>query len=117
VLSRVTFAAEGRLGYTYVLLQDYVETGAHPTDTEDLVNDCLRVDGVECAFILVEQRTGQVKASFRSRGPVNVALVAEQFGGGGHKQAAGATLNGPLASAQTAVLTAMQTALEESLAT
>jgi phosphoesterase RecJ-like protein len=116
VLGRVTFSADGRLGYTHVLLQDYVETGAHPTDTEDLVNDCLRVDGVECAFILVEQRTGQVKASFRSRGPVDVARVAEQFGGGGHKQAAGATLAGPLANAQTAVLTAMQTALDESLA-
>ena len=115
VLGRATFVAEGRLGYTFVLQKDYAETGAHPTDTEDLVNDCLRVDGVECAFILVEQRTGQVKASFRSRGPVNVAQVAEQFGGGGHTQAAGATLNGPLQSAQTAVLTAMQTALDESL--
>ncbi|MBL8849396.1 MAG: bifunctional oligoribonuclease/PAP phosphatase NrnA [Planctomycetaceae bacterium] len=115
VLGRVTFTANGKLGYTHVLLQDYVETGAHPTDTEDLVNDCLRVDGVECAFILVEQRTGQVKASFRSRGPVNVARIAEQFGGGGHKQAAGATLSGPLASAQAAVLTAMQTALDESM--
>lgn len=117
VLGRATFVADGRLGFTYVLLQDYAETGAHPTDTEDLVNDCLRVDGVECAFILVEQRTGQVKASLRSRGPVDVARVAEQFGGGGHKQAAGATLNGPLANAQTAVLAAMQTALDESLAT
>ncbi|MFO1092132.1 MAG: bifunctional oligoribonuclease/PAP phosphatase NrnA [Planctomycetaceae bacterium] len=117
VLGRITFAAQGRLGHTYVLLQDYVETGAHPTDTEDLVNDCLRVEGVECALILVEQRTGQVKASFRSRGPVDVARIAEQFGGGGHKQAAGATLPGPLASAQAIVLTAMQTALDESLAT
>lgn len=116
VLGRIVFAAEGRLGHTYVLLQDYAETGAHPTDTEDLVNDCLRVDGVECSFILVEQRTGQVKASFRSRGPVDVARIAEQFGGGGHKQAAGATLPGPLANAQTAVLNAMQTALDESLA-
>lgn len=117
VLGRVAFTAEGRLGHTYVLLQDYVETGAHPTDTEDLVNDCLRVEGVECALILVEQRTGQVKASLRSRGPVDVARIAEQFGGGGHKQAAGATLPGPLANVQATVLTAMQTALNESLAT
>jgi phosphoesterase RecJ-like protein len=78
VLGRVAFAVDGRLGYTYVLLQDYVETGAHPVD---------------------------------------VARVAEQFGGGGHKQAAGATLDGPLANAQAAVLTAMQSALDESLAT
>ncbi len=112
VLSRIQFEFGGRLGHTFVLMKDYGETGAHPTDTEDLVNDCLRVDGVECAFILVEQRTGQIKASFRSRGPVNVARIAEQFGGGGHKQAAGATLPGPLASAQSSVLKAMQTSLD-----
>jgi phosphoesterase RecJ-like protein len=113
VLGRIRFEFGGRLGHTFVVLKDYEETGAHPTDTEDLVNDCLRVDGVECAFILVEQRAGQVKASFRSRGPVNVARIAEGFGGGGHKQAAGATLPGPLVNAQTVVLKAMKTALEE----
>lgn len=115
VLSRIQYEYEGRLGHTYVLLKDYADTGAHPTDTEDLVNDCLRVEGVECAFILVEQRTGQVKASLRSRGPVDVSRIAERFGGGGHRQAAGATLEGPLADAQARVLEAMKTALDESL--
>lgn len=116
VLGRVQFEFGGRLGHTFVLQKDFGETGAHPTDTEDLVNDCLRVDGVECAFILVEQRNGLIKASFRSRGSVNVAAIAEQFGGGGHKQAAGATLPGPFATAQGNVLKAMQTALEAAAA-
>jgi phosphoesterase RecJ-like protein len=113
VLSRMQFEFDGRLGHTYVLLKDYEETGAHPTDTEDLVNDCLKVDGVECGFILVEQRTGQIKASLRSRSGVNVAKVAEQFGGGGHKQAAGASLPRPLANAQATILQAMKIALDE----
>jgi phosphoesterase RecJ-like protein len=113
VLNRVQFEFDGRLGHTYVLLKDFEETGAHPTDTEDLVNDCLKVEGVECGFILVEQRSGQIKASLRSRSGVNVAKVAEQFGGGGHKQAAGATLPRPLASAQATILQAMKTALDE----
>lgn len=114
VLSRVAVDCEGRLAHTYVLQQDFKETGAHPTDTEDLVNDCLTVDGVECAFILVEQRSGQVKASLRSRSSVNVAGIAEQFGGGGHRQAAGATVAGPLPAAKARIVQALTTALRES---
>ncbi|REJ94573.1 MAG: bifunctional oligoribonuclease/PAP phosphatase NrnA [Planctomycetota bacterium] len=112
VLDRVQFDFDGRLGHTFVLLKDFEQTGAHPTDTEDLVNDAMAVDGVECAFILVEQRSGNIKASLRSRGLVNVAEIAESFGGGGHRQAAGATIPRPFESVQTAVLEAFKTALD-----
>lgn len=114
VLARVTAEFDGRLGHTYVLQKDFEETGALPADTEDLVNDCLTLEGAACAFILVEQKSRQVKASLRSRAGLNVAKVAEQFGGGGHKQAAGAMLAGPLAAAQTRILQALKTALDES---
>lgn len=113
VLGRVATECDGRLAHTHVFLKDFTETGAHPTDTEDLVNDCLTVDGVECALILVEQRSGQVKASLRSRGNVSVAAVAEQFGGGGHRQAAGATIDGPLPAAQQRIIQSLTTALRE----
>jgi phosphoesterase RecJ-like protein len=111
VLDRVALELEGRVGHTFVMRKDFEETGAHPTDTEDLVNDCLTVDGVECAFILVEQRDGRMKASLRSRTGLDVARIAEQFGGGGHKQASGAMLPGPLANAQTSILEAVRAAL------
>lgn len=106
VLSRMMLDCEGRLAWTYVNLVDYRETGAEPADTEDLVNECLSVAGVEVAFILIEQHNGNVKASLRCRSNLNVARIAEQFGGGGHKQAAGAMLPGPFADAQTKVLAA-----------
>ena len=54
MLGRVAFAVEGRLGYTYVLLKDYVETGAHPTDTEDLVNLKLDKATVTSAMMVPE---------------------------------------------------------------
>lgn len=113
VLNRVAVEFEGRLAHTFVLQNDFRQTGAHPSDTEDLVNDCLTIDGVACAFILVEQRSGQIKVSLRSRTGVDVASIAEQFGGGGHRQASGAMLPGPLATAQTRVLQAMHAALQE----
>ncbi|QDU39285.1 NanoRNase/pAp phosphatase [Maioricimonas rarisocia] len=113
VLSRVAVEFDGRLAHTFVLQADFRQTGAHPSDTEDLVNDCLTIDGVACAFILVEQRNGQIKASLRSRTGVDVAAIAELFGGGGHRQASGAMLPGPLATAQTRILQAMHAALQE----
>ena len=45
-----------------------------------------------------------MKISFRSRTAWDVSKVAESFGGGGHRQASGAMLNGPLTSAVTKVL-------------
>jgi phosphoesterase RecJ-like protein len=54
----------------------------------------------------MEQPQGGIKVSFRSHG-YDVARVAEQFGGGGHRQAAGATLQGTLEDARQRVLKAI----------
>ncbi|MEX0726901.1 MAG: bifunctional oligoribonuclease/PAP phosphatase NrnA [Planctomycetaceae bacterium] len=113
VLQRVALDCDGRLVYTSVCLKDFDETGALPSETEDLVNECLKIRGTECAFIAVEQRNRQVKVSFRSRSGINVATVAEKFAGGGHRQAAGALLQGPLETALETVLTAMRNALKD----
>lgn len=112
VLSRVSVEFGGQLGVAFVLQKDFEETGAHPSDTEDLVNECLTIEGTRCAVILVEQKSGQVKVSFRSRSGLDVAQVAEQFGGGGHKLASGAMLPGPFSSALQTIVKAMQTAIE-----
>ncbi|MCH8830744.1 MAG: bifunctional oligoribonuclease/PAP phosphatase NrnA, partial [Planctomycetes bacterium] len=87
VLARMEVANEGRVASIWVSQQDFIATGSRPVDTEDLVNECLRIAGTECAFIAIEQLNGRIKVSFRSRTNLNVAAVAEQFGGGGHKQA------------------------------
>jgi nanoRNase/pAp phosphatase (c-di-AMP/oligoRNAs hydrolase) len=99
VMARTQIDAEGRLAWIYADGRDMAETGAVPSDTEGLVNVCLTVGGAEAAFVAVELQTGQIKFSLRSRVPHNVAAVAEQFGGGGHKLASGATLPGPLPAA------------------
>ena len=104
--------ADGRLGYVVVSIEDLKETGAIQADTEEVVNECLKIGGTECAFIAVEQQNDRVKVSFRSRTDLNVAAIAEKFGGGGHKQAAGAMLPGPLSKALESLLTTMESALE-----
>jgi len=108
ILNRVELACQGRLAHTFVTRKDFAATGAHPTDTEDLVNTCLSINGVQAAFILVEQQDGKTKGSLRSRSDLSVAAIAEQFGGGGHRQAAGVMLPGPLPAAQKTLLDAFE---------
>lgn len=111
VLGRMTLAGNGRVAYVWVSQRDIKEVDARPVDTEDLVNECLRIDGTQCAFIAIEQPDKRIKISFRSRTGLNVAAIAEQFGGGGHKQAAGAILPPPLEQARQRALEAMLASL------
>lgn len=110
-LERMKSEAGGRIVYTEVHWSDYTETGAIPPDTEDLINFPRAVAGVDIALVFIEQRDGGTKVSFRGKEPYDVGRLAEQFGGGGHKMAAGATLQRPLAEARTAVLKAAVAAL------
>jgi len=98
-MQRAQVVCDGKLAFTYVTLADLAATKAHPADTENLVNECMRIQNTQAAFILVEQYSKLFKASLRSRLPFDVTPIAETFGGGGHRQASGATLPGPLEAA------------------
>ena len=111
VLERLQVVENGRVAYTEIRRSDYEMTGALPQDSEDLVNYTRSLSGVEVGLLFMEQPRGGVKVSFRSRAPVDVARVAEQFGGGGHRLASGAILELPLEEARARVLQAVQVAL------
>jgi phosphoesterase RecJ-like protein len=111
ILARTKTDLGGRLIYTAALKEDFEETGALPIDTEDVINLTLAVAGTEVAVIFVHTSSGNYKISFRSRGSVDCSQVAAQFGGGGHKAAAGATVAGPLEAAQAQVLDAVRKAM------
>lgn len=111
ILERATTELDGRMVYTWVELSDFDATGALPSDTEDIINLTLTISGTEVAVIFVELRGGGVKVSFRSRSQVDCSALAEKFSGGGHKAAAGATLDEPLASARQRVLDAVRASM------
>lgn len=104
ILSRTTEELDGQLVYTHVLKEDFPETGAMPPDTEDAINLTLAIAGTQFAIIFVEQVAGGFKLSFRSRCKADCNALARQFGGGGHKAAAGAFIQGTLAEVQARVL-------------
>lgn len=89
------------------------ELGADVGDTENLVNECLKVRGTHVGVMLVEADRGQVRVSLRSRPPVNVLRVAEHFGGGGHARAAGAKVSGTIDRVEKQVLAEVQKVLDE----
>ena len=109
VLSRIDLENDGKLGHTYVLKKDFDRLQALPSDTEDLVNLVLEIDGTQAAVIFIELvENTSFKVSFRSRCDLDCSQVAGQFGGGGHKAAAGATLEGALPELRTMVLDAVR---------
>lgn len=73
-----------------------------------LVSFILSAEEARVSAVFIERRNGQINVSLRSRPGYDVARVAFALGGGGHPQAAGATIEGPLESAQRRVLTALR---------
>jgi len=95
---------EGPLAWIWVTQEQMEKFQAKEEDCEGLVNYALSIQDVEVAVFLRELPDGRFRVSLRSKGEVNVAAVAEGFGGGGHKCASGCSLEGPLASAVERIL-------------
>jgi phosphoesterase RecJ-like protein len=87
---------EDSLAWTHLSLQDRAAVGYQGNDDADLTNLLSAIEGVQVAVIFIEQQNGKVKVSFRSKDGINVSVLAEKFGGGGHAAAAGAMLEGKL---------------------
>lgn len=107
VLAHISLELEGRLAHTYLLGQDFDETGALLSETEDFINMAMMIAGTEVAMMLTEQGSQRFKLSLRSRSEFDCNKVAALFGGGGHQKAAGATLEGDFSKVQTKVLDAV----------
>ncbi len=114
VLSRLQVVHDGLVCFTEIHHDDYAATGSVPQDSEDLVNYTRSVVGTEVGLLFMEQPRGGIKVSLRSRQRVDVARIAEQFGGGGHRLASGCTLDTPLEEARRRLLAAVTAALDAS---
>jgi phosphoesterase RecJ-like protein len=104
--------ADGKLAVMTLRKQDFTETRAHVNDTEDMINFPLQIRSVEVSVLVVEppdSPPAPIRLSFRSKGKVDVAAFAQQFGGGGHARASGAKIeNATLDEACRRVVGAME---------
>jgi phosphoesterase RecJ-like protein len=97
-----------RLAVMRVMKRDFDELHAGVGDTENLINIPLQIRTVEVSLLFVEpQEGGPIRVSLRSKGQVDVAKFAEQFGGGGHARAAGLKVEGTLDQVHRDVVEAM----------
>ena len=82
--------------------------GAKPEDNEGLIDHLRAIQGVVVAIFFEELPEGKVRVSMRSKDEkADVSAIAQQFGGGGHKLAAGARLRGTLAEVEEKLLKAI----------
>ncbi len=95
---------ENHVGWSWVTQEQMELYGAKEEDCEGLVNYILSIGEVEVAVFLRELPEGRLRVSLRSKGKVDVARVAERFGGGGHECASGCSLDGPLTHAVHEIL-------------
>ena len=82
------------------------ELHATEADIEELSSLAALVEGTDCGITLRELKPGRVKLSLRTGPRVDACAVCQQLGGGGHKAAAGATVDGTLKDAKALVLQA-----------
>ena len=88
-----------------IKLEDRKASGYTTNDDADLINHISAIDDSSVALIFVEQHHGKVKVSWRAQKPgMDVARVAQQFGGGGHQAASGAEIAGEMTEVQEKVL-------------
>ena len=105
---------DGAVTWMSVTRHDMERCGALDEDCEGLVNYALGIAGVEVAVFFREVANGRIRVSIRSKGAVNVAEMAEGFGGGGHECAGGFSTEGPVQAAEERVLTELRGKLPKS---
>ncbi|MFN0006396.1 MAG: DHH family phosphoesterase [Planctomycetota bacterium] len=104
LLSRAEFLAGDRLAVVDLPLSEGLKS--EELDSDDVLDLLRSVGAVEVVLYLRELADGTCKLSARSKGDYDVNALARRFGGGGHKKAAGATLDGPLAQVRPRVVAA-----------
>lgn len=87
---------EGKIIFSYVSQKMMQLYGAVPADLDGIIDQLRVTSGVEVAILVREEGVQNHKVSMRSNGKVDVSKICCLFGGGGHKMAAGCTMNGSI---------------------
>lgn len=95
-LSTLEMSSDGLISWVHITPESMVECGAINEDLEGIVNYPRNISGVEVGILFKVIDDTAVKVSLRSSGTVDVAALAQMFGGGGHVRAAGCRIEGTL---------------------
>src|SRR5213080_223708 len=112
VLSTAKRDETGHVAWMWQTMAMQEQTRAAEEDADGFVNYPLAIGEVAAAALFKETSPGVYRTSLRSKGDVNVARIAEQFGGGGHRNAAGCTVKGEVGEVEQQVVPLLQDAVK-----
>lgn len=98
---------DDKLAVVALSQEDLISTGAKDEDCDGIVNIGRSIEGVEVSLLVKEKSNNEVRINLRSKTYVDVSEIAAAFGGGGHKRAAGCTVNGTLQDVRNQLIKAV----------
>ncbi|HEY1912184.1 MAG TPA: bifunctional oligoribonuclease/PAP phosphatase NrnA [Vicinamibacterales bacterium] len=116
VLSAMQVDASGRVAALYLDREMAAAAGGAYDETEGLINEPLTVKSIETVVFFKQNEGDEYRVSLRSKGDVDINAVAKEFGGGGHRNASGCTVHGPIESLRRTFIEKLQQAIDGRLA-
>jgi phosphoesterase RecJ-like protein len=113
VLSSMQIDASGRIAIVYLDHEMARAAGGTYEDTEGLINLPLTVKEIQAVVFFKQIEGDEYRVSMRSKGEIDIGAVSKEFGGGGHKNAAGCTVSGPIDALQKTFLEKIERAIEQ----
>ena len=115
LLDSMELTDNGRLAVLYMDDAMLAVCGCTHNDTEGVINLPLTAREIQAVVFFKVNATGEVRVSMRSKYDVDVRQVANMYGGGGHKNAAGFTVSGKLADVRPEIIQRLEAAIREGL--
>jgi phosphoesterase RecJ-like protein len=112
VLSAMQIDPTGRIAIVYLDHEMARQAGGTYEDTEGIINLPLTVKEIEAVVFFKQGEADEYRVSMRSKGDIDIGSVAKEFGGGGHKNAAGCTVNGPVEALQKTFIEKIEEAID-----
>jgi len=112
VLSAMQIDPLGRIAIVYLDHEMAREAGGTYEDTEGLINLPLTVKEIQAVVFFKQHEADEYRVSMRSKGPIDIGAVAKEFGGGGHKNAAGCTVTGAIDALQKTFVEKIERAID-----
>jgi phosphoesterase RecJ-like protein len=112
VLSAMQLDPTGRIAIVYLDHEMARAAGGTYEDTEGLINLPLTVKEIQAVVFFKQVEGEQYRVSMRSKGDIDIGAVSKEFGGGGHKNAAGCTVTGPIDGLQKTFVEKIECAID-----
>jgi phosphoesterase RecJ-like protein len=112
VLSAMQIDPSGRIAIVYLVHEMARAAGGTYEDTEGLINLPLTVKEIQSVVFFKQTEGDAYRVSMRSKGDIDIGAVAKEFGGGGHKNAAGCSVTGPIDSLQKLFVELIEQAID-----